>query len=502
MQNELISTEQLIELIESKKVKEIRQLFEVVPTIDIAEAIDDIEDVKQIIFIFKTVKSEYTADLFAELAPDTKEKIINAMSDSELAAIIDAQFTDDLVDDLEDLPANLVTRVLRNVSKERRATINRLLNYQENTAGSIMTTEFLVLLDTLSADEAIQQIRKVGKSKETIYTLFIIDNRRNLVGTLDLDDLIFAKGSEKLTDLMNRDFVTVNVNTDQEEVANMIKRYDLNAIAVLNNEDRLVGLITVDDIIDVIEQEATEDVAALSHVTPLEDSYLDTPSWKMAAKCVPWIIVLLVLGTFTTMVLDKLQALPVFVMIPVLIAFVPTLMDTGGNAGGQTIALMIRGLATKEFTPKDFFRVIIKEMLSALIVSSVILVFSFLWFTMEQYTGIVGVSMRDIHLGDLNYSDAVMTIWNNKASRAAGLPGVWSAEFLKYVLRVSATVSITLFIGSFVAKFVAVCLPLGVAAVKKDPAIVAQPLLTTIVDVLALLSYLGIATLAFTVIQI
>ena len=291
---------------------------------------------------------------------------------------------------------------------------------------------------------------------------------------------------------MNLDFVTVNINTDQEEVANLIKRYDLNAIAVLNNENRLVGLITVDDIIDVIEQEATEDVAALSHVTPLEDSYLDTPAWKMATKCVPWIIVLLVLGTFTTMVLDKLQGLPVFVMIPVLIVFVPTLMDTGGNAGGQTIALMIRGLATKEFTPRDFIKVILKEMLSALIVSSVILVFSFIWFTMEQYTGIVGVSQADIFKNP-DLSSASMTIWNSQC---------WTADFAKYALRVSATVSVTLFIASFIAKFVAVCLPLGVAALKKDPAIVAQPLLTTIVDVLALLSYLGIATIAFTVIQI
>ena len=192
------------------------------------------------------------------------------------------------------------------------------------------------------------------------------------------------------------------------------------------------------------------------------------------------------------MVLDKLQGLPVFTMIPVLIAFVPTLMDTGGNAGGQTIALMIRGLATKEFTPRDFFKVIIKEMLSALIVSSVILVFSFIWFTMEQYTGIVGVSQADI-FKDASLDSTSLTIWNSQC---------WTMDFAKYALRVSATVSITLFIASFVAKFVAVCLPLGVAAVKKDPAIVAQPLLTTIVDVLALLSYLGIATIAFTVIQI
>ncbi|MCR5332582.1 MAG: magnesium transporter [Bacilli bacterium] len=484
MENELISTEQLVQLIETKNVKEIRRIFEVVPTIDIAEAIDDIEDVKQIVFIFKTVKSEYTADLFAELHPDTKEKLIAAMSDSELADIIESQFTDDLVDDIEDLPANLVYRVLKNVSKERRATINRLLNYKENTAGSIMTTEFLVLLDTLSVDEAIAQIRKVGKTKETIYTLFIIDKRRNLVGTLDLDDLIFAKGDEILSDLMNRDFVTVNINTDQEEVANLIKRYDLNAIAVLNNEDRLVGIITVDDIIDVIEQEATEDVAALSHVTPLEDSYLDTSPFSMAKKCVPWIIILLILGTFTTMVLDKLQDQAVFTMVPILIAFVPTLMDTGGNAGGQTIALMIRGLATKEFTPRDFLKVILKEVLTALIVSSVILVFSFLWFTMEQYTGIVGLNINDP-------TGPAMTIWNKQC---------WSMDFFAHAVKVSATVSITLFAASFIAKFVAVCLPLGVAALKKDPAIVAQPLLTTIVDVLALISYLGIATIAFTLI--
>ncbi len=489
MENELISTAQLEELIDAKKVKDIRQIFESVPTIDIAEACDDIEDVKKLVFIFKCVKSEYTAELFTELNPDVKEELIRILSDDQLADILEQQFTDDLVDDIEDMPANLVTRILRNVPKERRSTINRLLNYKENTAGSIMTTELLSLLDTLTADEAISKIRKIGKEKETIYTLFIIDNKRNLVGTLDLDDLIFAKGDEKLADLMNRDFVTVNVNTDQEEVANMVKRYDLNAIAVVNNENRLVGLCTIDDIVDVIEEEATEDVAALAHVTPLEDSYLDTPAWRMAMKCVPWIVVLLILGTFTTMVLDKLQGQQVFLMMPILIAFVPTLMDTGGNAGGQTIALMIRGLATKEFTPKDFFRVILKEALSALMVSSVILVFSFIWFTIEQYTGIVQ------NVGINGSIDGVApTIWNGKCwdPEIAG-------EFAKSVIKVSATVSITLFAASFIAKIVAVLLPLGVAALKKDPAIVAQPLLTTIVDVLALISYLGIATLAFQV---
>lgn len=487
MENELISTAKVEELIDKKDIKGIRQLFEVVPTIDISEACNDIEDVTKLVFIFKVVKSEYTADFFTELSQDTKEKLIHIMSDAELAIILDKQFTDDLVDDLEDLPANLVTRVLKNVSKERRATINRLLNYKDDSAGSIMTTEFLVLVSSLTADDAIKQIRKVGKSKETIYTLFIIDNKRNLVGTLDLDDLIFAKGDTTLDEIMNKDFVTVNVNTDQEEVANLIKRYDLNAIAVLNNEQRLVGLITVDDIVDVIEQEANEDVQSLSHVAPLEDSYLETTSFQMAKKCVPWIVVLLVLGTFSSMVLSIFQ--DKLAIVPVLAAFIPVLMDTGGNAGGQTIALMIRGLATKEFTPKDFWKVLGKELASALIISLCISVFAFIWFTFEQYAGIVSLGdLTNVEGGNEIFNFTNVNIWNGNC---------WTLEFAEVALKVSLIVSCTLFLTTLVSKIIAVMLPIAVAAIKKDPAVIAQPLLTTIVDVVSLLSYFGIASLAF-----
>ena len=306
MENELISTKELEELIIARKVKEVRNIFEVVPTIDIAEACDDFEDISHLVFIFKFVKSEYTADLFTELASDTKERLIQVMSDSELARILESQFTDDLVDDLEDLPANLVTRVLKNVSKEKRDVINKLLNYKENTAGSIMTTEFLSLNDDLTADEAIKAIRRKGKTKETIYTIFVIDNSRTLVGTLDLDELIFAKDDEPISDLMNRDYVTCLVNDDQEEVANQMKRYDLNAIAVLNNENRLIGIITVDDIVDVIEQEATEDMSKMAGVAPLENSYLETSVTKMALKCAPWLMVLLIFGTFSSMILKSI----------------------------------------------------------------------------------------------------------------------------------------------------------------------------------------------------
>lgn len=474
MENELISTQQIEELIDSKNVKEIRHIFEVVPEIDIAEACADLEDPKKIVFILKTVKSEFTADFFTELPPEIKEEIVKYLSDDQLAEILESQFTDDIVDDLEDLPANVVTRVLSNVDKERRAVINKLLNFKEDTAGSIMTTEFVALLDDISCDEAIKQIRKTGKNKETIYTIFIMDRKRNLVGTLDLDDLIFADGDTLVTEIMNKDFNTVNVNDDQEAVANVVKRYDLNAIAVLNNDGRLIGIITIDDIVDVIEEEQTEDISKLQMVTPLEDSYLETSVFSMAKKCIPWIVLLLILGTFSSLVLSKFEAH--LSNLAILAAFIPVIMDTGGNAGGQTIALMIRGLALQEFKPKDFLKILGKELLTALVVALCIGAFGFIWFTLEQYTGIV----TNI------YNPGV--IWDGSC---------WNPAFAPNALKVSGLVALTLSIAIFISKLVAVLLPMGAAAIKKDPAIVSQPLLTTIVDVSSLLIYFGIAALLF-----
>lgn len=473
MENKVITKELLETIIDEKNIKELRHVFETIPTIDIADVANEIDDKKKLVFIFKTVKSEYTADFFTELSPDTKEELIHMMSDSELADVLEKQFTDDLVDDLEDLPANLVTRVLKNVSKERRTVINRLLNYKENTAGSIMTTEFLVLKNTMTADEAIKQIRKIGKGKETIYTLFIIDAQRNLVGTLDLDDLIFSNENVVLSEIMNRDFVTTKVNTDQEEVANLIKRYDLNAIAVLNNEDRLVGLITVDDIIDVIEQEATEDMSKMAGVAPLENSYLDTNVFKMSIKCAPWLIVLLILGTFSSMILNKFEN--ALTALPILVPFITVLMDTGGNAGGQTTTLMVRGLAVKEFGPRDFFRILWKEMRVAIITGVIVAVVACAWFLFEMYVGIVSFDGADINNGVV-------------------LSGT---ELFVGRFEIAALVSGTLLLGIIVAKFVGVALPMFVAAIKKDPALISSPFVTTIVDVCSLLIYIGFAYLIF-----
>ncbi len=475
MENELISTQKIEKLIDSKNVKELRHIFEVVPEIDIAEACADLEDVKKIVFILKTVKSEFTADFFTELPSEIKEELVKYLSDDQLAEILESQFTDDIVDDLEELPANVVTRVLKNVPKEKRANINKLLNFKEDTAGSIMTTEFVILLDDITCDEAIKQIRKTGKNKETIYTIFVMDRKRKLVGTVDLDDLIFADGDDKITKIMNKDFNTVNVNDDQEQVANIVKRYDLNAIAVLNNDGRLVGIVTVDDVIDVIVEEQTEDISKLQMVTPLEDSYLETPVRKMVKKCVPWIIILLILGTFSSLVLSSFETS--LSSLAILAAFIPVIMDTGGNAGGQTIALMIRGLALQEFSPKEFLKVLKKEALTALIIAVTIAAFGFVWFTIEQYTGIVKSSANP------------GVIWDGSC---------WTLDFALNAFKVSGLVAGTLGIAVFLSKMVAVLLPMGAAAIKKDPAIVSQPLLTTIVDVSSLLIYFGLAALLFT----
>ena len=485
---ELSLTQQIQECFDSKNVSKLREIFELTPNIDIAEALEDIDDVAVFLFIFRAIKDEYAADVFAELSSEKQELIINAFGDKQLVELLNNSFTDDIVDTLEDMPANIVTRILKICPKDLRNDINRLLNYKENTAGSVMTTEYIEMKDTTLVGDAIKQIRKNGRDAETIYTIFVRDKMRTMVGTVDLDDLIFADEEQEISEIMNRDFVTCNVNDDQETVANMFSRYDLTAMAVVNNDMKICGIITIDDAVDILMEEANEDVAALGHVAPLEESYLDTSAWQLAKKCIPWIIVLLVLGTFTTLVLDKIEKAKVFTLVPVLICFVPTLMDTGGNSGGQTIALMIRGLATKEFSARDFWKVIGKEAKSAIIVSSIISVFAFLWFTIEQYTGIV----TNDHPDFLAQFDGIMpTIVNGK---------VWSWTFAAHALKLSATVAITLLFSSFISKMIAVMLPLGVAAIKKDPAIIAQPLLTTFVDVISLLIYLGIATVAFTII--
>ncbi len=471
-----ITPEALKDAIDHHDLPCLKEIVLKVPDIDIAEALSEL-DIKDTIRLFRDIDTAHAATLFDELSQEQKEELIKAMTDKELVSIVNQQSADDMADTVGDMPANLAKRVLQAADKDMRQDINTLLKFKPESAGAIMTTEFIEFREGKTVEEAIKEIREKGKDAETIYTIFVTDKKRKFVGTVGLDKLVLAQPENALKDLLDIDVPSVHVNTDQEEVANLFRRYDLNAMGVVNDDSCLVGIVTVDDAVDVMTQETSEDIEQMNAVSKLEDSYLETHPRLMAKKCVPWLIVLLILGTFSSLVLSTFQEQ--IGVLPVLAAFIPVLMDTGGNAGGQTIALMIRGLALREFKPRDIGAILWREMRSALLIGLCVTLFSFVWFTIEQYTGIVHNTQADFVNGT-----EWATIWNGEC---------WSLAFAGEVFKVSAIVSVTLFFSVLVSKVIAIVLPLGVAALKKDPAIISQPLLTTLVDMASLLIYFGIA---------
>lgn len=467
MEIEKITTKEFETLIRQRDVEKLRSTFKSIPTIDLAEVANDIEDIKDLVFVFKVVKSEYTAEFFTDLSGDIQEQLVELFSDEDLVTLLNASFSDDIVDFMEDMPANLVSKILKSVNPIQRSNLNQLLNYKEDTAGSIMTTEYLELMMNLTVKEALIKIRETGRKVETIYTIFVRDEKRNFIGTINLGEFIYANENERLDKLADKSAITVGVNTDQEDIAAIFKRYNLNALAVLNEEQRLVGIITIDDIVDVIEQEATEDISKMALVIPLEDSYKQTSVTKMALKTMPWLIVLMILGAFSSIILsqyqDKLTALAI------LAVFIPVLMDTGGNSGGQTVSLMIRGLAVGEFSPKDFWKILWKELRVATLVALIVSIFAFGWFILEMYIGIVDFAPE----------------------------GLVGSALLISRLKVSAVVSLTLFATIIISKALAVAIPMFVKVLKKDPALISEPFITTIVDVIALLIYFFFASTIF-----
>ncbi len=467
------------------------EIFDSVPDADIALAAEGLEPA-ELITLFRDNPSSFTAPLFDDLSQEKQEELVKAMTDKELVSLINSQSADDIADTIGDMPANLARKVLSAADKDMREDLNRLLKYKEGTAGSLMTTEYLEFKETESVSNAIKTIRKIGREAETVFTLFIRNAKRKFVGTVDLDDLIFAKEDQSLSDIMNRDAPYCHVNTDQEEVGNMFRKYDINAMAVLNEDDCLTGIVTVDDAVDVITQETNEDLARITNMEPTEKPYMSLGIWENAKKCFPWIIALLVLGTFTTMVLNRLELQNIFVHLPILISFVPTLMDTGGNAGGQTTGMMIRSLATKEFGPKETLKVIWREFRSSLLVGLFVAIFAFVWIILESYTGIVSLG----NVGDpdgINYDFTGYNVWNNGLAFVGPLAG----EFAIHVITFSALVALTMFVAISVSKIIGSLLCMGAAAIKKDPALLAQPLLTTIMDVTTLLIYFAMACLFF-----
>ena len=462
-ENKSILKQWILSAINNRSGKELKEIFETIPNIDIAEAISDVDDPKQLLYIFRVVGSEYSAEFFAELSSEQQEIVISAFSDKELMELISDSFADDIVDTIEEMPANIVNRVLKACPKDLRGDVNRLLNYKENTAGSVMTTEYIEMKDSMTVKEAIELIREKGKDAETIYTVFVRDNKRTLVGTVELSDLIFSNENDVLSDIMDKDFVSCNVNDDQEDVAKKFKRYDLTAMAVVNSENKIVGIITIDDVVDIIEQETSEDIAHMAAITDMEDPYLKTPVFKLVLKCVPWIIALMVLQVFTTMILSGFEER--ISQFAILAVFTPLIMDAGGNSGGQTTTMIVRSLSLDEFSGKDYGKVILKELRVASIIGGIVSVFAFGWLMFEMSVGIVNTTSI--------FERAVVT----------------GGNYTLYMALVAALVAGTLFVTMIISRLVGCSLPFLAKLIKLDPAVMCGPITTTMVDIISLVTY-------------
>ena len=455
--------EQVLDAIKSRNAKVLKEIFETVPNIDIAEAIEDVDDAAMLLYIFRVVDNEYSAEFFAELSTDQQELVIKAFSDKELMMLISESYADDIADTIQEMPANIVSRVLKACPKDLRNDVNQLLNYKDGTAGSVMTTEYIEMKEDVTVKDAIQTIRVKGKDAETVYTIFVRDSKRTLVGTVDLDDLIFAKEDEVLSEIMNRDFVSCNANDDQEEVAKMFKRYDLTAMAVVNNENKIVGIITIDDVVDIIEEEVSEDIAHMNAITNMSDPYLETPVFKLVLRCFPWIIALMVLQVFSTMILSGFES--EIAKFAILAVFTPLIMDAGGNSGGQTTTMIVRSLSLDEFDGHDYGRVIWKEIRVAAIIGAIIASFAFGWIMFEMSVGIVNVG-----------------------SIADGIIGK-NLTLVQAECLIAALVGGTLFVTMLISRLVGCSLPFLARLIKLDPAVMCGPITTTVVDIVSLVTY-------------
>mgnify|MGYP000630948038 FL=1 len=442
-------------LVSEGRKGELRGALSMLNEVDIAEYMEDLDNEKMLM-VFRLLPKDIAADVFAYMDADQRQRVIEAMDDNEAVRLVDDMFIDDAVDFLEELPAGVVKRVLKGCDPEKRALINQFLRYPENSAGSIMTIEYMELHVGTTVGEAMAEIRRTGLDKETIYTLYVLDAQRKLLGTVALRKLLLAQDAVKVETLMNQQFVCVHTTDDQEMVADTVRKYDLISIPVVDHEERMIGIITIDDIVDVIEEENTEDFEKMAAMLPSEDEYLKTNVLTLAKNRMPWLLFLMISAIFTGMIITHYEdALSSTAFGVVLTACIPMLMGAGGNCGSQASTLTIRGLALGEVQIKDIFKLLWKEVRVGLIVGAVL---SAVTFTL--YTFVLG--------------DADMTIPQR--------------------LPIAATIAVAVFITVIVAKAIGCTLPLLAKAVHLDPALMASPLITTIVDICSLLVLFAVAT--------
>lgn len=431
--------------LDKERLSNLREILSTMNVVDVAQLFEEMPEEKKVI-VFRILPKDIAADVFSYMSPKEQQFIIEGITDKEIGDLVQDLYLDDTVDFIEELPANVVKRVLKNTDTEKRKLINQFLNYPENSAGSIMTIEYVNLHKSMTVREAISRIKEIGIDSETIDTCYVTSKGRILEGVVLLRKLILGNEDSLVEDLMDKDVKHVATKDDQEAVAKMFKKYDLLSMPVVDDENRLVGIITIDDVIDIIEQENTEDFQKMAAMAPSEEEYLNTSIFNLAKHRIIWLLVLMISATFTGSIIRKYE--DVLQSVVILASFIPMLMDTGGNAGSQSSTLIIRGLALGEITLKDWFKVMRKELSVSVVVGVVLSVVNFL--------------------------------------RIYYLEGVDS--------KVALTVSITLFFVVIIAKVVGGLLPIGAKKLKLDPAIMASPLITTIVDALALMIYFTAAT--------
>ena len=446
-------TDELTELLDNRNMKALRERMDEMPEFDVAEFLSSLKD-NRMPMLFRLLSKEKAAEVFANFDAPDQERIINSITDSELAGIVEELYVDDAVDMMEELPANVVKRVMRTATSETRNLINQYLHYPENSAGSIMTAEFVDLKKYMSVKDAFARIRRIGEDKETIYICFVTSADRKLEGIVTVKDLLLADPETVIEDLMDRNVIYAVTTEDQESVSEKFSDYDLMALPVVDKENRLVGIVTVDDIIDVMEQEATEDIQLMAGMTPSDKPYLRTGITEMWKNRIPWLMFLMLSATFTSMILTSFEDR--LAVQTVLIAFIPMLMGTGGNSGAQASTAVIRSLSLGDVEPKDVLKVMWKEWRVALL---------------------CGLSLAAVNFVKMLLLDG-MLLGNDSIT-----------------VSVAATVSVSIVFIVMFAKVVGSFLPIAAEKIVVDPAVMANPLISTVTDAVSLLIYIFVAKL-------
>ena len=445
--------EELTELLDRRDMKRLQQRLEDMQEFDVAEFLSEIGD-NRMPMVFRLLSKETAAEVFANFDAPEQEQVINSITDSELSGILEELYVDDAVDMMEELPANVVKRVMRTATPETRKLINQYLHYPENSAGSIMTAEFIDLKKYMSVRESIARIRRIGEDKETIYICFVTSADRKLEGIVTVKDLLLAEDDTVIENLMDTNVIFATTTEDQESVAEKISDYDLMAIPVVDLEGRLVGIVTVDDVIDVMEEETTEDFEIMAGMTPSDKPYSRTGTLEMWKNRIPWLMFLMLSATFTSMILTKFEDM--LAVQAGLVAFIPMLMGTGGNSGAQASTAVIRSLSLGDTEPKDALRVMWKE-----------------W----RVAAICGITLAAVNFVKMLLLDG-MLLHNDSVTVA-----------------VAATVSVSIVFIVMFAKVVGSMLPIIAEKVGVDPAVMANPLISTVTDAVSLLIYINIAKL-------